>query len=142
MIFRKYKDKRLKNELGFTLVEIMIALGILSYGILAVASMQSTSLLGTSRSNSVTTATNIAMDRMERLLALPFTTITNLSPSEGTETNFPTASPALPVNIEGFDWSVGPGPSPIQASTRLITVSVKSKDTNTPVTLTSIRLPD
>ena len=139
MMFRKLKCKRLKNGQGFTLVEVMIALGILSFGVLAVASMQSSSLLGTARSNSVTSATTIAMDRIERLMALPFDTLTALSPSSGDETNFPTASPALPANIEGFTWSVS---TTSLANTRLITVSVKSQDMNSNVNLGSLRIPD
>ena len=36
-----------KNEKGFTLVEVMVAVAILSFGILAVAAMQNAALLGT-----------------------------------------------------------------------------------------------
>jgi len=141
MIFCKFRRKGLKNERGFTLVEVMVALGILSFGVLAVASMQNTSLLGTARSNSVTTATNIAMDRMERLMALPFNTLTALSPSSGDNSYFSSA-PALPKNIVSVQWEVDPGPAPVSANTRIIIVRVQSKETNTPVILTCLRITD
>ncbi|MDB9823332.1 prepilin-type N-terminal cleavage/methylation domain-containing protein [Deltaproteobacteria bacterium] len=142
MMIRKYRHKSLKNEIGFTLVEVMVALGILSFGVLAVASMQTSSLLGTARSNAVTMATTTAMDRMERLMALPFDTLATLS--NGDNSYFSDA-PALPANIVSDDkvlWTVAAGPPPVQANTRIITVSVQSKETTTPVILINVRITD
>ena len=67
------KTKQLKgDEKGFTLVEVMLAIGILAVGILAVASMQ----VGATNTNSVayrlTERTSVAEARMESLLSLPF----------------------------------------------------------------------
>jgi len=137
MIMRKFIQK---NERGFTLVEVMIALGILSFGVLAVASMQSSALLGTSRSNSVTIATNIATDRMERLMAIPFANLAALG--SGNNTYFSSSSnppAALPLNMKDQDitWSVTPGPV---ASSLRITVSVQPRDMRNKITLINLKI--
>lgn len=57
---------------GFTLIEVMIAIGVLSIGLLALASMQITAVKGNSHSNRVTSATNLAQDKIEYLMSLPY----------------------------------------------------------------------
>lgn len=64
-----------KRGQGFTLIEVMVAIGVLAFGILAIASMQTSSLGGTSRANSLTEATTFAMDRMERIMILPYSQV-------------------------------------------------------------------
>lgn len=59
----------LRNNDGFSLVEIMIALVIFSLGILAVGAMQITSVYGNTKSRMVSDAANAATDFMENLLA-------------------------------------------------------------------------
>jgi type IV pilus assembly protein PilV len=56
---------------GFTLIEVLIGLIILAIGILAIAGMQITSLVGTSFSNNLTQASVLAQDRLEFLKGLP-----------------------------------------------------------------------
>ncbi|MFP4036117.1 MAG: prepilin-type N-terminal cleavage/methylation domain-containing protein [Desulfobacteraceae bacterium] len=60
------------NELGFNLIEVMVALGILAFGILAIASLQDSSLIGSSRAYSLTDATTVAMDQMETLISCSY----------------------------------------------------------------------
>jgi len=136
MIIHKFIHRKMKNERGFTLVEVMIALGILSFGVLAVASMQSSALLGTSRSNSVTIATNIATDRMERLMAISYDNLAVLG--SGNNTYF-TGAPALPLNMKDQDitWRVESGGVP---STLKITVEVKPRDMRNKITLTNQKI--
>ena len=57
-------------EEGFTLVEIMIAICILSVGMLAVANMQTNSVYSNSLSGNTTAALSLAEDRMEDLLGM------------------------------------------------------------------------
>lgn len=64
--------KKRNTESGFNLIEVMVALGILAFGILAIATMQERSLLGTSLAYSITDGTSKAMEKMEHLMALPF----------------------------------------------------------------------
>ena len=68
------KKIRKKNDnQGFTLIEVLIAVSVFAIGFLAVAAMQITANKSTRRSVEFTEATAIASDRMERLMALPYT---------------------------------------------------------------------
>jgi type IV pilus assembly protein PilV len=60
---------------GFSLIEVLIGLIILAIGILAVAGMQITSIVGTSFSSNLTQASVIAQDRLEFLKGLPLTDV-------------------------------------------------------------------
>ena len=60
------------KEKGFTLLEVIVAISILTIGILAVASMQISSIRGNSLSSAVTGGTTWAGDQVERLMALPY----------------------------------------------------------------------
>jgi len=57
---------------GFTLLEVIVAVSILTVGLLAVASMQTSAIQGNSLAVHVTEGTTWAQDRMETLLALPY----------------------------------------------------------------------
>jgi type IV pilus modification protein PilV len=58
------------NKKGFTLIEVLIGLIILAIGILAIAGMQITSIVGTSFSSNLTQASVLAQDRLEFLKGL------------------------------------------------------------------------
>jgi type IV pilus assembly protein PilV len=60
---------------GFTLVESMITLAILSVGLLALAGLQITTLRGNALSRRMTTAVSIAEQRTEQLKNTPYTDI-------------------------------------------------------------------
>lgn len=60
------------NQNGFSLIEVMISILVLSFGLLGVAAMQVTSIKVNSIANRVTTASTILQDRVETLMALPF----------------------------------------------------------------------
>ena len=62
----------MKEQNGFTLLEVIIALFIFSIGLLAVASMQMTSIKGNYFSGTLTEATSWAADQMETLMSLPY----------------------------------------------------------------------
>ena len=62
-----------KSERGFTLVEIMVAVVVLSIGLLASASMQLSAVHVNSSANGMTAATNLAQSRLEELMALQYT---------------------------------------------------------------------
>ncbi len=67
----RMEGRRLQK--GFTLVEIMVAVVILSIGLLAVASMQVSAVNTTSSANSTTEATNLAQIKLEELMACQYT---------------------------------------------------------------------
>ena len=62
----------MKEQNGFTLLEVIIALCIFSIGLLAVASMQMSAIKGNHFSGTLTEATNWAADQMETLMSLPY----------------------------------------------------------------------
>ena len=62
----------MKEQNGFTLLEVIIALFIFSVGLLAVASMQMTAIKGNYFSGTLTEATSWAADQMETLMSLPY----------------------------------------------------------------------
>ena len=57
---------------GFTLIEVLVALSLLAFGILAVATMQISSIQGNASSMGYTEAATRATDRMEILLNLDY----------------------------------------------------------------------
>lgn len=63
---------RLRNPRGFTLLEILVALVILTLGLLGVAGLMAGIMQGNSFSNKVTTATTLAQDKLEDIRKLGF----------------------------------------------------------------------
>ncbi len=76
-------NKKLKNQKGFTLVEVMISMVILAIGVLGLAPMMVTAMYGNAFSKDVTSAAFLAQDSMERLknqsviTPIPFTQTDN-----------------------------------------------------------------
>jgi type IV pilus assembly protein PilV len=72
---------------GFTLVESMLTLAIMSVGLLALAGLQITALRGNDLSRRMTTAVSIAEQRIEQLKNTPYTNIQAEAASEVTASN-------------------------------------------------------
>jgi prepilin-type N-terminal cleavage/methylation domain-containing protein len=72
------REKASKKKLpqGFTLVEVIVTMIVLSFGCIAVLHMQSSSLRGSSKSDYITVATFLAESETERLKALNFEDLT------------------------------------------------------------------
>jgi prepilin-type N-terminal cleavage/methylation domain-containing protein len=64
--------KRKGREAGFTLLEVIVAISILTFGILAVASMQSAAIRGNQLGYRLTEGSTLAQDRLEFLLSKPY----------------------------------------------------------------------
>ena len=64
-------EKKCKQK-GFTLLEVIVAISILTIGLLAVASMQVSAIRGNASAYGITEATSWASDQMEKLMALPY----------------------------------------------------------------------
>jgi prepilin-type N-terminal cleavage/methylation domain-containing protein len=60
------------NERGFTLIEALVALGVLTIGILTMYTMQTASVRGNFRASQISTASAWAMDRMEQFNGLDY----------------------------------------------------------------------
>lgn len=111
------RDKR-QSQAGFNMIEVMVALGILAFGILAVASMQESSLLASSRAYNVTDGTSVAMDRMENLVGLAFTD------SRLTDTNGAFGAPETQGRFT-IDYAVEQNDGTLPGGCKLITVRVR-----------------
>lgn len=68
----KHNKRRTPTEAGFTLLEVIVAIAILTFGLLAVASMQSSAIQGNYTARLQTEGTTWAQDRLEKILALPY----------------------------------------------------------------------
>ena len=61
-----------KDQRGFSLIEVLIAMTIFAIGVLALAQMQITAIRGNAFSSTTTDGTTLAQDRMERLMRLSY----------------------------------------------------------------------
>jgi type IV pilus assembly protein PilV len=57
----------INNNKGFSLIEILVAIAILSVGLLGTAALTASIIRGNQVSNKVTTATTLAKDKMENI---------------------------------------------------------------------------
>lgn len=64
--------KLLKQQDGFSLIELLVAITIFAVGLLAVAGMQTTSVIGNFTSRAVTEGTEFGLGKVEELLSLPY----------------------------------------------------------------------
>ncbi|BCS97154.1 hypothetical protein DSLASN_27860 [Desulfoluna limicola] len=69
------------KEEGFTLIEVMVALVIFAFGILAVLGMQVTSIRGGYQSQNLTEAASAGANKIEELIAMDYDPL-----DDGTET--------------------------------------------------------
>jgi type IV pilus assembly protein PilV len=74
---RKVKKNQIHRQ-GFTLIEVLVAITILTIGLLAVAKMQVSAIQGNYFSNNTTTALTLAEQKMEDLLGRNYATDADL----------------------------------------------------------------
>jgi prepilin-type N-terminal cleavage/methylation domain-containing protein len=67
-MMRSDQEFVMEKEKGFTLLEVIIAMAILSVGLLAVGYMQITAIDSNSTANRITEGTTLAQDKLEELI--------------------------------------------------------------------------
>lgn len=65
-------DLSFSNEAGFTLIEVIVALAILTIGILAVNAMQTAAVKGNMAASDITIASTWASDRVEQIFGMEY----------------------------------------------------------------------
>jgi len=85
------------KEEGYTLVEVLVALGILGFGLLAVATMQVTAIKVNARASSLSQGVTLAQSKVEELMNLPYEhdDLKDQSPFNGTNQDL------LPTTADG-----------------------------------------
>ncbi|MFQ5587259.1 MAG: type IV pilus modification protein PilV [Nitrospiria bacterium] len=106
MTLKREITKRKKNdENGFTLLEVLISVAILSVGLLGIAVMQDASIQGTMVGSRMSVGTNLADEMMERVrLKMPGVSVAgfNVSDYNGIDTsNTATRPPASAWQARG-----------------------------------------
>ena len=80
MILKQNTRAGIKNNKGFSLIEVLIAVSIFSIGILAVATMQIAAINGNKVAGKNTKAVTWSGDRADRILSLPYTDVLTYTP--------------------------------------------------------------
>ena len=75
--------KKMRNNEGFSLIEVLIALSILAVGILAVTELQTFAIRGISTSRHQTIATHLAQQELEFFRSVNFPSQNNVAPMAG-----------------------------------------------------------
>jgi type IV pilus assembly protein PilV len=73
---KQYRKQRCSDD-GFTLIEVLIAIFVLSIGVLAVGMMQISSINGNKIAFNISEASFLAESELERLLSIPFGDVTD-----------------------------------------------------------------
>ncbi len=113
-MIEKIKKSKMKqdNADGFSLIELMIAMVILSVGVLAIMSMQITTIKSNATARRTTMTASRGSDQLEKMMSMPFNDA-NLAP--GTTTS----------QTDGFytvEWTVSAPNTPID-NVKTITVT-------------------
>ena len=93
-----------RREAGVTLVELLIATFLLALILLAIAPLFISSVKSNYSANEYTSIHNIARDRLEQLMSLPFNDV-QLAPTAGTLNDLP---PNLPDPTTGIPSATSP----------------------------------
>jgi type IV pilus assembly protein PilV len=106
--------KKIRNDEGYTLIEMLIAIAILSVGLLAVATMQISSIRVNDTARRMTRRATMAQDRLEYIMSLKYThaVLTSGSHTDG----------SAPSGYS-ISWTVSTGGT-LPPSTKLIRVNV------------------
>ncbi len=74
-------------EEGFTLIEIMVALVVMSIGLTALAAVQISAIRGNAFSKRMTTAVSIADEKLEQIKSMPYVDIVSESSTQITQSD-------------------------------------------------------
>jgi len=104
----------MQDEKGLTLLEVLVAMVVLSLGLLALTKMQITAIQVNAASGRLTQGTAFAQDKLEQLMALPYTDPqlddqtphTETRPAQGYTITWTVAQDALAVGVKTINLTV------------------------------------
>lgn len=108
----------MKNRPGLTLIEVMIAVLVLSFAVAVFAPLYPASMRLRSKAENVTRATTLAQQKLEQVRALPYTSLTY----SGLQTNSvidasPTTSPYSFTSVDSLASKLPQGAGTLTLST-------------------------
>jgi type IV pilus assembly protein PilV len=98
----------LLTQKGFTLIEALVAMVVLTIGILSLYTMQVSAINGNATANHLTVATTVANNCYERLWNVPYTASPMMDDTTGvkTHTEAQLAGFSLPQGVTSVRWGV------------------------------------
>ena len=112
----------IKNE-GFTLIEVVVTLLILTVGLLGMAALTVSVIQGNAQSNKITTATTLAQDKLEEMKTIGYPVADNPDPEE---------------TIDGYSRVTEVAENTPNSQTSTVTVTVNWDSNNHSVALSTI----
>jgi len=116
-------------QAGFTLIEVLSAIAVFTIGILAVMTMQATSITGNARARQISEETTWASDQIEQLIGASFVTVANGGPITSSDGN------------SRISWTVIDGQPASRLKTIQVTITPINTSTN-PVVINLIKAQD
>jgi prepilin-type N-terminal cleavage/methylation domain-containing protein len=103
MMIAKFSPSRLiRSRAGFSLIEVLVAIGIFSFAMLGLAIGAITITRANKTSQFHTVATNMAQDSLEQLRAMPFANVNNCA------SNCDATPPTYQGVVYTRTWTVNP----------------------------------
>jgi type IV pilus assembly protein PilV len=98
--------KAISSEAGFTLLEVLIAIFVLTFGLLGLASMQSQAMRATGMGGNISIANNMVWNAAERIHknSANVGAYNGMNTSTGAKLNCPNISPAPVCSQDFSDW--------------------------------------
>lgn len=126
------------GQAGFSLIELMIAIFVLTIGVLAVCSMQISGMNGNTAARQYTDYATLAMDQLETLMGSPYDSLPTDGANNGNVANgatglFTTNNTADQV-IPGGDYNiyVNVAPNALMNNTTTVSIIVAWNNAGTP----------
>ena len=133
---KSQKEAKAGSQSGFTLIEVLIGISILTIGLLGVAKMQVTAIQGNYFSGNTTTALALAEQRMEALLGTDYNDAA-MDSGNHDDGNMDDAGQG-PAGIYHRTYDVVDG-TPIPNVTKTVTITVGWQNDTHRVSISSIR---
>ncbi|MCK9295764.1 MAG: prepilin-type N-terminal cleavage/methylation domain-containing protein [Desulfobulbaceae bacterium] len=133
------------NQSGFTLIEVLIAICVLTIGILSANVMQITAISGNSTANRITESTSWASDRVESLLGLDYDDATLRDGTADGDAGLDDIGANADGNLTSPDgnytiyWNVSVDSPFIGVKTINVIITTQEKGTTKSVTMTYIK---